>query len=269
MEWLGIVLLFFPLLIIAYLFYAFSGRLAVLVGTLFIIGYIIFAYVYKPWAVKSTLLEEGPVALSSEKIYMFNPAIFDMNAFTFSFYVNPQTGNRTSGDITSNYSIFELTDCFSLQLLPAGANGQTGTQLQVKTHGTTTETISVPSLPFQKWSYVGISFEGRRVDVSYNGKIVSSTVLTQMPMTNTNGRLKSGNKRVIGTLAFVSFAPYRMPVDQIMVDYVSSSNTRGEPYIGTQLPTIGNLFSCPAGIFCFKPRVPPKNAGAAWYTPYA
>jgi hypothetical protein len=275
MEWLGIVLLTFPLLIAAYLFYAYSGRAAVAFGALFIIGYLIFAYAYKPWSLSSTVLEQGPLPLNVQKIYAFNPAAFDMNSFTFTFYLYPQTGNRTAnggGDIRTNYSIFELTDCFSLQLLPAGANGQTGTQLQVKTLGQgdkSIETIPLPAMPFQKWSYVGISFEGRRVDVSYNGRIVSSTVLENMPQSNANGRLQSGSERVLGTMAFVSFAPYRQTAEQLMIDYVSSSNTRGEPYIGTQLPTIGNLFSCPAGLFCFKPKQPPNVAGAAWYTPFA
>ena len=275
MEWLNVILLVFPLLFAAYLFYAYSSNVVIAFGALFIIGYLIFAYVYKPWAIRSTVLEQGPIALNAEKIYTFNPAAFDMNSFTFTFYLYPQTGNRTpaeGGDIRANYSIFELTDCFSLQLLPAGANGNSGTQLQVKTLGQADraiETVALPPIPFQKWTYVGISFEGRRVDVSYNGRIVSSTVLANMPQTNSNGRLQSGSERVLGTLAFVSFSSQRQPIDQIMIDYVSSSNTRGEPYIGTELPTIGNLFSCPAGLFCFKPRVPPNVAGQAWYTPYA
>jgi hypothetical protein len=247
-------------------------RALIIVAFAFIVGYLVFAYAYKPWASTSTILDKGPILLSEDKIYTFSPAAFDMNAFTFTFYINPQTGNRTaitSGDINANYSIFELTECFSLQLLPAGANGKTGTQLQVKTIDQTVETIQLTAIPFQKWTYVGITIEGRRVDVSYNGRIVSSTVLGKMPQTNMNGRLQSGNKRIMGTLAFVAFAPYRMPIDQIMIDYVSTSNTRGEPYIGAQLPTIGNLFTCPAGIFCFKPNKPPAAAGASWYTPYA
>ena len=275
MEWLGIVLLTFPLLMLGYLFYAYSGRAAMAFGALFIIGYLIFAYAYKPWSISSTVLDKGPISLNTGKIYGFSPAAFDMNAFTFTFYVYPETGNRTAvggGDIRATYSIFELTDCFSLQLLPAGANGQSGTQLQVRTIGqgdNSIETIEIPAIPFQKWSYVGISFEGRRVDVSYNGRIVSSTVLENMPQTNSNGRLQSGSDRVLGTIAFVSFAPYRQTADQLMIDYVSSSNTRGEPYISAQLPTIGNLFSCPAGLFCFKPNQVPNVAGAAWYTPFA
>lgn len=272
MDWLGIIFIVIALASVGYMYYALSGTKAVLVGVAFIIGYLVFAYAYKPWASTATILDKGPIPLSVDKTYTFSPAAFDMNAFTFTFYINPQTGNRTaitSGDINANYSIFELTECFSLQLLPAGANGKTGTQLQVKTIDQSVETIQLAAIPFQKWTYVGITIEGRRVDVSYNGRIVSSTVLGKMPQTNMNGRLQSGNKRIMGTLAFVAFAPYRMPIDQIMIDYVSTSNTRGEPSIGAQLPTIGNLFTCPAGIFCFKPNKPPNVAGAAWYTPYA
>ena len=127
--------------------------------------------------------------------------------------------------------------------------------------------MPLPPLLLQKWTYVSLIVEGRRIDVAYNGRIVGSKIFDSMLRNPKAGKLTSGNLNLVGNIAYVTAANRRMTTDELMVDYVSSSNTRGEPYLGS-LSSIKDLFSCPAGSFCGKPRTPPNQASSAWYTPF-
>lgn len=237
-------------------------------AALFILAYIIFAYVYTPWSLRSTVLEKGPVSLSEVKIYPFLPVAQKNPSHTFTFYVYPTGANRTQG--IPSQSILRWKGLFSLDMLPLGASNKSNTGIQLtvnKVQGQ--EIIACPALPLQKWTYVSISIEGRRFDIGYNGKIVVSKILDAMPASGMSGTLQSGDVGLRGTLAFVAYNNRRMSADEILIDYVSSSNTRGEPYLSTNLPGFGTLFSCPAGAFCMKPTSPPNRAALAWYTPYS
>jgi hypothetical protein len=244
-------------------------RFSLIVAVVFFIAYIIFAYVYKPYKLAAELLERGPVPLNEMHTYSFMPAILPNDTYTISFYIYPVAGNRTSavgGDAGAMFSVFNWDQLFSLQLMPQVRDGNSGSQLSVSTVSGQV-TMPLPPLLLQKWTYVSIIVEGRRIDIAYNGRIVGSKIFDSMLKNPKAGKLTSGNMNIVGTLAYVTAANRRMTTDELMIDYVSSSNTRGEPNL-SGLPTIKDLFSCPAGSFCGKPRVPPSKAANAWYTPF-
>jgi hypothetical protein len=244
-------------------------RFSLVVAVIFFIAYIIFAYAYKPWNLSAELLEHGPIPLDKLHTYPFMPAIMPNDTYTVSFYIYPVAGNRTGavgGAADAMFSVFNWDQLFSLQLMPQVRAGNSGSQLSVSTVSGPA-IMTLPPLLLQKWTYVSIIVEGRRIDIAYNGRIVGSKIFDSMLSNPKAGKLTSGNPNLVGNIAYVTAANRRMTTDELMVDYVSSSNTRGEPYIGG-LPTIKNLFSCPAGSFCGKPRTPPSKASSAWYTPF-
>ncbi len=117
-------------------------------------------------------------------------------------------------------------------------------------------------------TYVGIVIEGRRFSVLYNGRIVASQVIGNMPRINKSGTLFAGNKidDNQGQLAYVSYNDRAMGSDELMIEYASTPNTRGEPYLSA---SILDMFGCPAGVFCNTPTTPPKQGNLAWSTPFA
>lgn len=235
----------------------------------FLLGYIIFVYVYKPYKLAAKLIEIGPIQLNEMHTYPFMPSLLPNDTYTVSFYIYPVAGNRTSAvgsAAETMFSVFNWEQLFSLQLMPQVRDGNSGSQLNVSTVSGPA-TMLLPPLLLQKWTYVSLIVEGRRIDVAYNGRIVGSKIFDSMLKNPKAGKLTSGNIGVVGTIAYVTAANRRMTTDELMIDYVSSSNTRGEPYIGG-LPTIKNLFSCPAGSFCGEPRTPPNKAANAWFTPF-
>ncbi len=246
----------------------------VLLSILLVIAYIIFAYVYKPWSLSSSLLEYGPINLSTPYIYSFFEKMISSDNFTITFYVKPDAINRTLSETDQDINplmVWERTFSFGLTPIRSKKDMNTGTIIKINRVGDESEAIICPALPYQKWTYVGISLEGRRLDVSYNGRIVVSKILGGMPFINKGGRLISGSANCNGKVAVVSFNSRRMSAEEIMIDYVSTSNTRGEPYGKVAIPGLGgisNPFSCPAGILCMKPSEPPKLTGMSWDTPF-
>lgn len=244
-------------------------RFSFIVAAVFFISYLIFAYVYKPYKLAAELIERGPVSLSDMHTYSFMPALFPSDTYTISFYIYPVAGNRSAaigGAADTMFSVFNWEQLYSLQIMPQVRDGNSGSQLSVSTI-TGKVTMPLPPLVLQKWTYVSIIVEGRRIDVAYNGRIVGSKIFDSMLSNPKAGKLTSGNLNLVGNIAYVTAANRRMTTDELMIDYVSSSNTRGEPNIGG-LPTIKDIFSCPAGSFCGKPRTPPSQAANAWYSPF-
>jgi hypothetical protein len=249
----------------------------VLLIILSVIAYIIYLYVYKPWSQSTKLLTLGPLNLKETFIHPFIANTVLSNNFTFTFYVRPDAINRTlsNNNMTVNINpILNWENTFIFGLTPTKSKKEfnTGTILSFNTVGTSGKDIVVcPALPYQKWTFVGISLDGRRIDVSYNGRIVASHILNDMPYLNRGGRLSSGSDKLAGEIGIVSYNHRRLTAEEIMIDYVSTSDTRGKPHFpeSSPIPFIKNPFSCPAGIFCFAASAPPKLANVAWETPFA
>ena len=241
------------------------------------VSYIIFFYVYKPWSVSMTLIERGPIDLNEKKNYNFIPALNTEDNYTFAFYVRPGMYNRTptlsaSGEMDESLiPIFYWSDVFYL----AHNNNKNQTILYVNQIGVSADfrkyrPIPCPVLPETKWTHVAITIEGRRFNIMYNGKVVASQLITNMPNITKSGMLSSGSPLLNGQLAYVSFNNRAMSPDEIMIEYNDTSDSRGKPYIDGALSDIFSIFGCPAGLCSnVPPSNPPSRAIMSWSTPYS
>ncbi len=244
-----------------------------ILAAVIVISFLIFNYVYKPWSVSMTLLNQGPVLLNNTTTFdKFIPALLNTDNYTFAFYIFPIGGDKTikrSDNPFKNPPVFGWDSVF---LFTQESNGRTYLSVNTINNNATDYSkyikIPCPPLPSQKWTYVGIVIEGRRFSVLYNGRIVASQIIGNMPRINKSGTLFSGNKidDNQGQLAYVSYNDRAMGSDELMIEYASTSNTRGEPYLSA---SILDMFGCPAGVFCYAPTGPPKQAKLAWSTPFA
>ncbi len=220
-----------------------------------------------------TILDRGPIKLNNVRVYdKFIPSLLDSDNYTFSFYIFPVAGDKTLKRSSNPFKNPPVFGWDSLFLFTQESNGKT--YLSVNTINNNPYDydnyikVYCPSLPSQKWTYVAIVIEGRRFSVMYNGRIVASRTIGSMPKVSKSGTLFSGNAIAdnLGTMAYVSYNDRAMTSEELMIDYASTSNTRGEPYLSA---SILDMFGCPAGVFCYKPSAPPKQANLAWSTPFA
>ena len=192
-----------------------------LLGILSLIAYLIFIYVYKPWSIRSTLLTYGPQKLAESYVHPFFGSAVTGTDFTFTFYVKPDVIDKTlSADKQNILPILTWENTFLFGITPNRGKKDinTGTVATVRLVGGESEIVVCPALPMQKWTYVGISVEGRRLDISYNGRIVVSRILKGMPIINKGGRLLSGSASQSGTIGVVAFNNRRLNADEIMID---------------------------------------------------
>jgi hypothetical protein len=227
---------------------------------------------------------------------------------------NPNTGDCSSCEHIGYNSIFNISGIVGLEALiapDASRQGKAMAQLVVKTEGpplnsgvsdTTAlasqkyiETLSLPPLPVQKWTFVTIARDGRRFDVYYNNTIVLSQKTMSMPISNVSNSamngITSGSAGLSGQLAGGNLYNYRLSTKDVAANYSRYADTRGRPYLNTVgnsinlsdiggiLPSYGStlstgLFSyitsftlCPGG--CFTPPViKPASPLYDWSTPY-
>jgi copper chaperone CopZ len=108
------------------------------------------------------------------------------------------------------------------------------------------ETIPLPPLPQQKWTMITISREGRRVDVYYNNKIVSSNkTMNMICVQDVNGSpVMIGDSGLSGQIGILSFLPNRVSVQDIESAYARLADTRGNPLeISTDKGALTQTFS--------------------------
>jgi hypothetical protein len=158
------------------------------------------------------------------------------------------------------------------------------------------ETLSLPPLPVQKWTFVSVSREGRRFDVYYNDTLVLSQKTMSMPISNVSnssmGGITSGSTGLQGQLAIANLYNYRMSSKDVSSMYAKYADTRGRPYLNTvsnptALSDLGGLFPayastlsynltgyipsfslCPSGGCFSPPTIQPANPLYDWSTQY-
>ena len=93
------------------------------------------------------------------------------------------------------------------------------------------ETLSLPTLPLQKWIMITIGKEGRRVDVYYNDRIVSSSKMLHMiaTMSPTGTICEGGADGLSGVIAVMRMSEFAKPVPVVAAEYTSLTDTRGRP----------------------------------------
>ncbi len=82
-----------------------------------------------------------------------------------------------------------------------------------------------------------------------------------------NGNLTSGYLGLTGEISDIKYINRAMSAEELMIEYTSTSDTRGRPYIDGG--SILDIFGCPAGILCFKPKTPPSQGLLSWETPFS
>ena len=158
------------------------------------------------------------------------------------------------------------------------------------------ETMALPPIPLQKWTFVTIAREGRRFDIYYNDSIVLSKKTMYMPISNVSNSnlsgITSGSSGLLGQLAIANLYNYRLSSQDVAAKYVEYADTRGSPYLNSAtnpltlsdttglFPTFATTIStslygyiptinlCPSG-GCFRPpTIQPASPLYDWTTPY-
>ena len=93
------------------------------------------------------------------------------------------------------------------------------------------ETLSLPSLPIQKWIMITVGKEGRRIDVYYNDAIVSSSKMMHMisTMSPTGTICDGGADGLSGVIAVMRMSEVVKTVPEVATDYTRLTDTRGRP----------------------------------------
>ena len=97
------------------------------------------------------------------------------------------------------------------------------------------ETLTLPPIPVQKWTYITVAREGRRFDVYFNDSLVLSKKTLNMPISNVSnasgGGITSGSAGLNGQLALVDLYNYRLTSQNVAARYSVLADTRGRPYL--------------------------------------
>lgn len=203
-------------------------------------------------------------------------------------------GNDCSKCVHSGYvNVMNVSNVIRLELLAApdaGRPNAAAAQLVVRTTGmgvpilatgqsaeniprsqiVTEETIPLPEIPFQKWTFVTIAREGRRFDVYYNGKVVmSKRTQNVVDARAAYGPITAGDPNLTGKIAFVQSFPEKLTQPQIESNYKANSDTTGQPLISSPLNIFDYLPNCKDGGCVTGPTMRPTSPLLDWQTQYA
>jgi hypothetical protein len=198
------------------------------------------------------------------------------------FYL--RQGDRTLryGTADQYVPLIQVENNWYLEISPAPKEKtEHGARLRIQTQKngqTAYETIELPVIPKQKWMYLAILREGRRVDVLYNDQLVASQRLIHYPVVIPSP-LSVGNKGLEGTVVHVKVNPTRLSPHEAERERLAHVDTNGmlleakwNPFHKNNAPTMPALAltaECPPGMPCSSTIRPPKKNLYAWKTPYA
>jgi len=149
------------------------------------------------------------------------------------------------------------------------------------------ETFVLPPIPFQQWTMITISREGRRFDFYYNDQLVlskhTSTVLYNSQL---SGSVLIGNDQINGSSGFFTMYKTIQSAEQIHNQYNSFIDTKKTPIFDVSIPSnmkpMAGIFGqitlpsalnipslCPSGDCLGNPINPPANPYYEWSSSYA
>ena len=132
------------------------------------------------------------------------------------------------------------------------------------------ETIPLPNIPFQKWTFIALAREGRRFDVYYNGSIVASKRTQNVIDTKAAfSAITAGDPNLIGKIAFVESFPQKLSQPEIMANYKAKSDTTGQPIISAPVNIFDYMPNCKDGGCITGPKMRPTSPLLDWDTQYA
>lgn len=141
---------------------------------------------------------------------------------------------------------------------------------QAKVQSIFEETIPLPNIPFQKWTYLTIAREGRRFDVYYNEKLVVSkrtqyTVDTSIGF----GPVVAGDAELVGKITGLETSSEKLNESQIQENYKRKADTTGAPISTNDTNLMDYMPKCEGGSCLSGPEVRPTSPLLDWETPYA
>lgn len=199
-------------------------------------------------------------------------------------------GNNCSRCKHSGYvNVLNISNVIRLEILAApdaSRQNAAGAQLIVRTTGMGTpvvadastpqtqilfeETIPLPNIPFQKWTFVTIAREGRRFDIYYNGEIVMSKRTQHVvDLRSAFGPVIAGDENLIGKMALIESFPQKLTQQEVMAKYRQQSDTTGQPRINNPLNIYDYLPNCEGGGCITGPKMRPASPLLDWETQYA
>ena len=132
------------------------------------------------------------------------------------------------------------------------------------------ETIPLPNIPFQKWTYLSIAREGRRFDVYYNGKLVVSKRTQYIVDTSIGyGPIVGGDPDLVGKITGVESTPQKLTESDILSQYQRLADTTGSPHETETKNIMDYIPKCEGGSCLSLPEVRPASPLLDWETPYA
>jgi hypothetical protein len=203
-------------------------------------------------------------------------------------------GNDCSKCVHSGYvNILNISNVIRVELLAspdAGRPNAASAQLVVRTLGMALpstaagqpiegvprvqtvfeETIALPDIPFQKWTFLTIAREGRRFDIYYNGKIVMSKRTQNVVDTRAGfGPITAGDPNLTGKIAFIQTFPQKLSQQEVLANYKAKSDTTGQPVISAPTNLFDYVPNCKGGGCITGPKMRPTSPLLDWQTQYA
>jgi hypothetical protein len=202
------------------------------------------------------------------------------------FYLNQ--GDKTlryaqSGQYTP---LLQVENNWSFEVIPSPKEKKDyGARLRIQTQQAGQfgyETLSLPSLPKQRWVHLAILREGRRFDVLYDSRTVASHRLKHYPVVIASA-LSVGEKGLDGTAIHMKVNSRRLSPDEVERErktYVNTegivTNTQEDDTEKTLWERLGSWdpfgwlkVECPPGMPCDTLTAPPSKQLYEWKTPYA
>jgi hypothetical protein len=178
-------------------------------------------------------------------------------------------------------SLINIGNVVKLEILAtpdAGRQKMASAQLTVRTTGIQSgqtqaqiamETFALPAIPFQKWTMITISREGRRFDVYYNDVLVFSKRTQYSLDTSAGGSpIVAGQANFTGVVVLPTIVGGRYSIDDVRRTFQEKAKTNGEPIIPMTMDIFKKLHPCPDGP-CFQPpTVRPASPLYNWDSQY-
>jgi hypothetical protein len=228
-----------------------------------------------------TPLSENKMIVMSERT---QSTLLGTGSSTVMGFFNIQQGDRTTTYIDKLRPdefkpLFQVANNWYFEI-SHGPNGykQTNARIRIRTKDSSgvikDEIMELQPLPKQKWICIAVLRDGRRFDVIYDNKIVSSHRLQNYPVV-IGSPLSVGDKGLSGSVIHVIIAGRRLTpteVERERLKYVDTANMIIESNLfDISFPHLSlSLFGqCPPGLPCDPITKPPRSNLLEWKTPYA
>ncbi len=116
-----------------------------------------------------------------------------------------------------------------VDILQADPHTHRGSTVRARTNAI--RTIRIPNFYLAKWNQITITVEGRSIDTYLNGKLATSAILDNVPITLFSGMDLNGSPDFNAQVSLVQVWPTRRSSQQILENYKANTDTRGKPIV--------------------------------------